>query len=96
MLLEQYELLNKQNDRILTEVDQVLDRIPYATFLLTLPGVSKTSIAGFLAETGDLNKYSDGQQIIRLAGFHLKENSSGQHQGKAQINILSPIPQCAG
>lgn len=85
LLLEQYELLNRQNDRILTEVNQIIDRIPYSVFLLTLPGVSKTLIAGFLAETGDLNKYSDGQQIIRLAGFHLKENSSGQHQGKTQI-----------
>lgn len=85
LLLEQYEFLNNQNNRILTEVDQIIDRIPYATFLLTLPGVSRISIAGFLAETGDLNKYSDGQQIVRLAGFHLKENSSGQHKGKTQI-----------
>ncbi len=85
LLLEQYDLLQGQNDTILTEVYQLIDKIPYAAFLLTLSGISKILVAGFLAETGDLYRYSDGQQIIRLAGLHLKENSSGTHKGKTKI-----------
>lgn len=85
LLLEQYDMLQGQNDIILTEVNQVLDKIPYVAFLLTLSGISKVLVAGFLAETGDLYRYSDGQQIVRLAGLHLKENSSGNHKGKTKI-----------
>ncbi len=44
------------------------------------------TIAGFLAEVGDLSKYDHGQQIIRLAGLNLKENSSGKRKGKTGIS----------
>ena len=41
--------------------------------------------AGFLAEVGDLTVYEHGQQIIKLAGLNLKENSSGKHKGQSRI-----------
>lgn len=53
--------------------------------MLTVPGVAIVTLAGFLAETGDLNGYVHGQQIVRLAGFNLKENSSGKKKGKSSI-----------
>ncbi|WDZ63510.1 transposase [Paenibacillus polymyxa] len=34
---------------------------------------------------GDLRGYEHGQQIIRLAGLNLKENSSGKKKGKSSI-----------
>lgn len=33
----------------------------------------------------DLSRYEHGQQIIRLVGLNLKENSSGKHKGKSTI-----------
>ena len=53
--------------------------------MLTVPGVGAITVAGFLAEVGDLNNYDHGQQIIRLAGLNLKENSSGKRKGKTGI-----------
>ena len=50
-----------------------------------MPGVGVVTLAGFLAEVGDLRGYDHGQQIIRLAGFNLKENSSGKKKGKSTI-----------
>nr|WP_237087437.1 IS110 family transposase [Novibacillus thermophilus] len=45
------------------------------------------TLAGFLAEeVGDLKRYDHGQQIIRLAGLNLKENSSGKKKEKATIS----------
>lgn len=32
--------------------------------MLTVPGVGVITVAGFLAEVGDLNNYDHGQQII--------------------------------
>lgn len=50
-----------------------------------MPGVAVVTLAGFLAEVGDLSGYEHGQQIIRLAGLNLKENSSGKKKGKSSI-----------
>ncbi|MBM7694741.1 transposase, partial [Peribacillus deserti] len=54
--------------------------------MMTIPGVGEQTIAGFLAEVGNLEDYNHPQQIIRLAGLNLRENSSGQHKGKSAIS----------
>lgn len=84
-LLEQFDLFTKQIETIMAEVMGVLERIPGTTQMLTVPGIGVVTIAGFLAEVGDLNGYDHGQQIIRLAGLNLKENSSGERKGKTGI-----------
>jgi hypothetical protein len=35
--------------------------------MLSIPGVGVVTIAGFLAEIGDINSYDHGQQIIRFS-----------------------------
>jgi transposase len=47
--------------------------------------VSTYTVAGFFAEVGDLNDYTHPRQIIKLAGLSLKENTSGKHKGKRQL-----------
>lgn len=85
-LLEQFNLFSKQVETIMQEVIKILDEIPGTVQMLSIPGVGITTVAGFLAEVGDLSKYDHGQQIIRLAGLNLKENSSGQRKGKTGIS----------
>lgn len=85
-LLGQYDLFNEQLDTIMTQVESILEGIPGAAQMLTVPGVGVITVAGFLAEAGDLNNYDHGQQIIRLAGLNLKENSSGKRKGKTGIS----------
>ncbi|WP_274366323.1 IS110 family transposase [Paenibacillus thermotolerans] len=85
-LLEQFDLFSKQIESIMAEVMRVLDRIPGTAQMLTVPGIGVVTIAGFLAEVGDLNGYDHGQQIIRLAGLSLTENSSGNRKGKTGIS----------
>jgi len=85
-LLEQYDLLTRQLEDLMNEVMGLLDQIPGSEEMLTVPGVGITTLAGFLAETGDLSKYDHSQQIIRLAGFNLRENSSGKKKGKTTIS----------
>lgn len=84
-LLEQYEMFARQLEEILSEVERLLAQIPGTKEMLTVPGVAVVTLAGFLAEVGDLNDYEHGQQIIRLAGLNLKENSSGKKKGKSSI-----------
>lgn len=86
ILLQQYDLYSKQEENIMTEVLLILKDIPGTKEMLSIPGIGVLTIAGFLAEAGDLNKYDHGQQIIRLAGLNLTENSSGKRKGKTGIS----------
>lgn len=85
-LLDQYELYCKQEVTIMENVLQILEKIPGTKRMLTIPGIGVLTVAGFLAEVGDLSNYDHGQQIIRLAGLNLTENSSGKRKGKTVIS----------
>lgn len=84
-LLDQFELFSKQVEVAMNQVMDILSEIPGTTQMMNIPGVGVVTVAGFLAEVGDLNHYDHGQQIIRLAGLNLKENSSGKRKGKTGI-----------
>lgn len=86
ILLEQYELYSKQQEQIMIEAMQILKNLPGTQEMLSIPGIGVLTIAGFLAEVGDLSQYDHGQQIIRLAGLNLTENSSGKRKGKTGIS----------
>ncbi|WP_240503561.1 IS110 family transposase [Natranaerobius trueperi] len=49
--------------------------------MMSIPGVRMVTVAGFLAEVGNLSNYQHPRQIQKLAGLNLKENSSGQYKG---------------
>ncbi|WP_256711710.1 IS110 family transposase [Paenibacillus sp. FSL H7-0331] len=75
-LPEQYDMFNRQLQDMMTQVEQLLEIIPGTEEVLTIPCVAIVTLAGFLAEVGDLQGYEHSKQINRLAGFNLKENSS--------------------
>lgn len=85
-LLDQYDLYGKQEETIMANVLQILENIPGTKQMLNIPGVGMLTVAGFLAEVGDLSNYDHGQQIIRLAGLNLTENSSGIRKGMTGIS----------
>lgn len=85
-LLQQFDLFTEQLEMIMVQVEQILKSIPGTAQMLTVPGVGVLTVAGFLAEVGDIRNYDHGQQIIRLAGLNLKENSSGKRKGKTGIS----------
>lgn len=84
-LLAQFDLFNEQLETIMQQVAEILEGIPGTAEMLTVPGIGVLTVAGFLAEVGDLNHYDHGQQIIRLAGLNLMENSSGIRKGQTGI-----------
>lgn len=85
-LLQQFDLFTEQLEMIMAQVVQILESIPGTAQMLTIPGVGVLTVAGFLAEVGDIHNYDHEQQIIRLAGLNLKENSSGKRKGKTGIS----------
>jgi transposase len=85
-LLAQYDLFKRQVQGIMEQVEHILAQIPGTEEMLSVPGVGKVSLAGFLAEVGDVKDYAHGQQILRLAGLNLKESSSGKKKGQTTIS----------
>jgi transposase len=84
-LLTQYNVLQAQIEQVMECVKELVEQINGAKAMLTIPGVGLVTVAGFLAEVGDLSSYDHPNQIQKLAGLNLKENSSGKHKGKSQI-----------
>jgi transposase len=85
-LLEEYDLANTQLQRIENEVKDVLDRFPYASKILAITGVSATSLAGVLGESGDLSGYAHGNALLRHAGLNLTEASSVKWKGQMTLS----------
>lgn len=85
LLLTQYELLQSKFEELEAKLDELLGQIPYFKQLLAIKGMGRDTIAGFLAEVGDISHYRHPKQIIKLAGLNLKENTSGKHKGQTKI-----------
>ncbi|MFD6442102.1 IS110 family transposase [Peribacillus sp. NPDC060186] len=85
-LLEEYDLAVLQLERVEQEVKDVLKQIPFAKKLLAIKGISEISLAGILGEAGDLSGFSHGNSLLRQAGLHLAEASSGKWKGQIVIS----------
>lgn len=53
--------------------------------MMSIPCIGIITVAGFLAEVGDLSRYDHSQQIVRHAGLSLCEDSSGLRKGETVI-----------
>lgn len=85
-LLEEYDLAVKQLERVEQQIKEVLNQIPFAKKLLMIKGISEISLAGILGEAGDLSGFSHGNSLLRHAGLHLAEASSGKWKGQIVIS----------
>jgi transposase len=85
-LLEEYDLAIKQLERVEQQVKEVLNKIPFARKLLMIKGISEISLAGILGEAGDLSGFSHGNSLLRHAGLHLAEASSGKWKGQIVLS----------
>ena len=85
-LLMQYELIAAQKEKIEGFMSELLLRVPNAGSLLEIKGVGMITAAVIISEIGDVRRFQDPRQIIKMAGLSLKENSSGKHKGKTTIS----------
>lgn len=76
----------KECELVEARLAELLREIPYAGYLLTIPGMSILQVATIVSEVGDLNNYRNARQLIKLAGLNLVENSSGTHKGRTRIS----------
>lgn len=84
--LEQYDLYIRQLKQLELEIEELALQIQGVKEILTIKGVGIITAAGFIAEVGDIKRFTHPSQIQKLAGLNLIENSSGKHKGKTSIS----------
>jgi len=85
LLLKEYREVRAILDDLEKQLEELVLSIPGAIRFLEVKGIGIKTVAGFLAEVGDIRRFSHPKQIIKLAGLNLKENSSGDHKGETTI-----------
>lgn len=85
ILLQEYETCNRRYQQIMDLVEEQLREVPYAEKLLQIKGIGIVAVAGFIAAVGDVARFKSPEQIIKLLGLNIRENSSGKHKGKTTI-----------
>ncbi len=86
ILLEDYDRKMDQYTVLMDMVEQLMPQIPRVAEILKIKGIGLVTAAGFIAEVGDISRFSHPKQIQKFAGLNLKENSSGKHKGKSSIS----------
>jgi len=77
---------SQQSDEQETLLQELLLQVPNAVKLLKIKGVGMLTTAIIVSEIGDIHRFNDPKQILKMAGLALKENSSGKHKGKTTIS----------
>jgi len=85
LLFREYREVRTIMDELEEHLEEIVLTIPGAERMLEVKGIGVKTVAGFLAEVGDITRFSHPDQIIKLAGLNLKENSSGDHKGETTI-----------
>lgn len=85
MMLEDYDYKMTQLNSIMEEIESLCKKIPESEQLLAIKGIGLITVAGFMAEVGDVRRFESPRQIQKLAGLSLRENSSGKHKGQTTI-----------
>lgn len=85
LLLKEYREVRAIMDGLEKQLEEIVLTIPGAERMLEVKGIGIKTVAGFLAEVGDITRFSHPDQIIKLAGLNLRENSSGDHKGETTI-----------
>ena len=67
-------------------MEQGLKKTGDKDILISIPRIGIISAASFIGEIGNPKKFSNPQQIIRLVGYNLVEDSSGKHKSKTMIS----------
>jgi transposase len=66
LLLTQYQLIQSKFDELHTKLDELMEQVPGVNKLLAIKGIGRDTVAGFLAEVGDIENYRHPKQIIKL------------------------------
>ena len=86
ILIDDYETKHKRLDEVMSLIEKLMEKIPEAKKLLGIKGIGMKTVSGFLAEVGDVRRFTDPKQLQKFAGLAIVDNESGKHKGKTTIS----------
>lgn len=86
LLIEELELLEKQQEELEEKMSATLLQTDYAQYLLGIKGIGVVSLAACLGELGDPTRFDNPRQMARMAGYNLIEDSSGKNKSGTKIS----------
>ena len=85
-LLEDYLRKSEQLKTILAILETLIIQVPHTEKLMSIHGVGMITVVSFVAEVGDIRRFKSPKQIQKLAGYAIRDNSSGKHRGQTTIS----------
>lgn len=85
-LMEELDLINRQIEELEEKMAATLKGISYTKYLLSAKGIGVITLAALLGELGDPKRFEDPRQMSRMAGYNLKEDSSGKNKSGTCIS----------
>lgn len=80
----------RRKQKQLAQVGEILKKevmlLPNVEKLLAIKGVGFSLVAGFIAEVGNIGRFTDPKQIQKLAGLENTKISSGKRKGKPGVS----------
>jgi transposase len=86
MYLEEVKRSEEQLKDIEAQMKTLLQQIPYAKYILSVPGIGVLSTAILLGELGNPFYFKHPKQIIKYSGYDPVESDSGQWIGRKRIS----------
>ena len=86
LLLEDYEYKKAQLDAVMEEIEKLCRKIPESEQMLAIKGIGVITVAGFLAEVGDVRRFRSQRPNTNAGRTLITENSSGKHKGQTTIS----------
>ena len=71
---------------IIEDLKEKVKEVPNVEKLLAIKGVGMSTVIGFIAEVGDIGRFTDPKQIQKLAGLEIVKKSSGKKKGQPRIS----------
>lgn len=84
--LKEIEFHQEQIEETKKQMSEFLKHTGFEKSILSIPGVGVVTAARFLGEVGDISRFEHPSQIVKLAGFNLKGDTSGEKE-KSQTKI---------
>ena len=86
ILVNDYIAKAEQLKRLDEYLEEKVREVPNVEKLLAIKGVGLSTVIGFVAEVGDIGRFSDPKQIQKLAGLEITKISSGKRKGQPGIS----------
>ena len=86
ILVNDYTSKAEQLARLDEYLNEKVMEVPNVEKLLAIKGVGLSTVIGFIAEVGDIGRFTDPRQVQKLAGLEITKISSGKRKGQPGIS----------